>query len=246
MAGEPGSGTRPDGGASTGTRARSSPAAETASSLEVTEVTEAPSGKEPAIAERTAADLLPGLLDEHDDDGAGWQARWLDRSIFDRTVAPNVRRRTGRRAPAASRPRRFAPPHGQGGPTARATRIRSWPVPARGAPRAPCVRWQRHGAPPTRAPGRVTSTRLRIERSAGPPRPVDEPRSGPNVRGMHIWQPRDGDAWGGRGTATRGQPGSGPNVRGMHIWQPRDGDGARVDRTRGPLAVSRIERLYEP
>ena len=48
------------------------------------------------IDENTAADWLPGIRDEHDDD-AGWQARWLDRPTWDRTVTPNVRRRTGTR-----------------------------------------------------------------------------------------------------------------------------------------------------
>jgi excinuclease ABC subunit B len=70
------------------------------SALEVTEVTVVPAGEEPAIAAGTASDWLPGLRDEHDDeDSAGWQARWLDRPTWDRTVTPNVRRRTGRRSP---------------------------------------------------------------------------------------------------------------------------------------------------
>jgi hypothetical protein len=57
-------------------------------------------GEEPAIAEGTASDWLPGLRDEHDDEAsAGWQARWLDRPTWDRTVTPNVKRRTGRRGP---------------------------------------------------------------------------------------------------------------------------------------------------
>ncbi|MBP1704541.1 MAG: uvrB [Chloroflexi bacterium] len=66
--------------------------------LEVTAVTVVPAGEEPAVAEGTAADWLPGLRDEHEDEG-GWQARWLDRPTWDRTVTPNVRRRTGRRGP---------------------------------------------------------------------------------------------------------------------------------------------------
>ena len=69
------------------------------SALEVTEVTVMPAGEEPGIATGTAADWLPGLRDEHEDDDAGWQARWLDRPTWDRTVTPNVRRRTGRRGP---------------------------------------------------------------------------------------------------------------------------------------------------
>jgi hypothetical protein len=56
-----------------------------------------PAGEEPGVAEGTAADWLPGLRDEHEDDDAGWQARWLDRPTWDRTVTPNVKRRTGRR-----------------------------------------------------------------------------------------------------------------------------------------------------
>jgi excinuclease ABC subunit B len=68
--------------------------------LEVTSVEVVAAGDEPAIAEGTAADWLPGLRDEHDDeDGAGWQAKWLDPPTWDRTITPNVRRRTGRRTP---------------------------------------------------------------------------------------------------------------------------------------------------
>ena len=65
-----------------------------------------PAGEEPGVAEGTAADWLPGLRDEHEDDDAGWQARWLDRPTWDRTVTPNVKRRTGRR-PGSRRPRGF-------------------------------------------------------------------------------------------------------------------------------------------
>jgi superfamily II DNA/RNA helicase len=68
--------------------------------LEVTSVEVVGAGEEPAIGEGTAADWLPGLRDDHeDDDGAGWQAKWLDRPTWDHTVTPNVRRRTGRRGP---------------------------------------------------------------------------------------------------------------------------------------------------
>ena len=42
---------------------------------------------EPDIDENTVADWLPGIRDEHEDD-AGWQARWLDRPTWDRTVTP--------------------------------------------------------------------------------------------------------------------------------------------------------------
>ena len=38
----------------------------------------------------------PGIRDEHDDE-AGWQARWLDRPTWDRTVTPNILKRTGQR-----------------------------------------------------------------------------------------------------------------------------------------------------
>jgi superfamily II DNA/RNA helicase len=79
-------------------------------SFEVTSVTVMPAEEEPsetldgvpAIDENTAADWLPGIKDEHDDD-PGWQARWLDRPTWDRTVTPNVRRRTGTRAPRRRR-----------------------------------------------------------------------------------------------------------------------------------------------
>ncbi len=72
--------------------------------MEVTSVTVLPADEEPAaitdgvpgIDEGTAADWLPGIRDEHEDD-AGWQARWLDRPTWDRSVTPNVRRRTGQR-----------------------------------------------------------------------------------------------------------------------------------------------------
>ena len=52
-----------------------------------------------------AAELFPGIRDEHDDeDGQGWQARWLDRPTWDVSVTPNVRKRTGQR-PDPARPR---------------------------------------------------------------------------------------------------------------------------------------------
>ncbi|MEZ4596473.1 MAG: hypothetical protein R3C32_06305 [Chloroflexota bacterium] len=53
----------------------------------------------------TAADWLPGLRDEHEGDDAGWMARWLDRSTWDRSVTPNVIKRTGERRPRRSRRR---------------------------------------------------------------------------------------------------------------------------------------------
>jgi hypothetical protein len=79
-----------------------------APTLEVTTVTVLPAtADEPAdalaeVAAATASDWLPGIRDEHDDDG-GWQARWLDRPTWDRTVTPNVIRRTGTRPPRRRR-----------------------------------------------------------------------------------------------------------------------------------------------
>jgi excinuclease ABC subunit B len=77
-----------------------------APAFEVTSVTVLPADEEPSEtldgepvgAGSTASDWLPGIRDEHDDDG-GWQARWLDRQTWDRTVTPNVIRRTGERPP---------------------------------------------------------------------------------------------------------------------------------------------------
>jgi hypothetical protein len=74
--------------------------------MEITTVTVLPAGEEPSsapgldedAAAATASDWLPGIRDEHDDDG-GWQARWLDRPTWDHTVTPNVIRRTGARPP---------------------------------------------------------------------------------------------------------------------------------------------------
>ncbi|TMD29338.1 MAG: excinuclease ABC subunit UvrB [Chloroflexi bacterium] len=80
------------------------------SAIQVTTVTVLPASEEPSptlgdgdvsdaeVAAATASDWLPGIRDEHDDDG-GWQARWLDRQTWDRTVTPNVIRRTGARPP---------------------------------------------------------------------------------------------------------------------------------------------------
>ncbi len=75
--------------------------------MEVTSVTVLPADEEPVanldgvpgepgIDENTIADWLPGIRDEHDD-ATGWQARWLDRPTWDRTVTPNIRKRTGQR-----------------------------------------------------------------------------------------------------------------------------------------------------
>jgi excinuclease ABC subunit B len=73
--------------------------------LEVASVTVLPAGEEPGdgdTAEGTPSDWLPGIRDEHED-AAGWQARWLDRPTWDRTVTPNIRRRQGTRPPRRRR-----------------------------------------------------------------------------------------------------------------------------------------------
>jgi excinuclease ABC subunit B len=77
-----------------------------AETVRVTSIEVVPAGEEPveplasldggAPDEGTAADWLPGIRDEHEDDG-GWQARWLERPTWDRRVTPNVIRRTGTR-----------------------------------------------------------------------------------------------------------------------------------------------------
>ncbi|MBX3031528.1 MAG: excinuclease ABC subunit UvrB [Chloroflexi bacterium] len=96
--------------------------AETESLLEVTDVEVIRAGDEPAVGEPhghghghghgdadpdpdTAADWLPGLRDEHEDDDAGWMARWLDKSTWDRSVTPNVIKRTGERRTSRGRRR---------------------------------------------------------------------------------------------------------------------------------------------
>jgi excinuclease ABC subunit B len=84
-----------------------------APAFEVTSVTVLPAEDEPGDTlddnptpdENTASDWLPGIKDEHEDDG-GWQARWLDRPTWDHTVTPNVIHRTGTRAPRPGRRRR--------------------------------------------------------------------------------------------------------------------------------------------
>jgi hypothetical protein len=45
--------------------------------------------------ENTASDWLPGIRDEHEDTGR--TAAWRDRPTWDRTVTPNVLKRTGTR-----------------------------------------------------------------------------------------------------------------------------------------------------
>jgi excinuclease ABC subunit B len=70
------------------------------SALEVTEVKVLPAGEEPIdIDEGTAADVFPGLKDAHEDEDEGWMARWLDKPTWDRSVTPNVIKRTGTRKP---------------------------------------------------------------------------------------------------------------------------------------------------
>ena len=113
LAGRAGDGSGP-GGASgsraTSTRRPGQRAKEPdALALEVTTVTVLPAGtEEPSdalteTAAATASDWLPGIKDEHDDTDSGWQARWLDRPTWDRTVTPNVVKRTGARAPRRRR-----------------------------------------------------------------------------------------------------------------------------------------------
>jgi excinuclease ABC subunit B len=76
--------------------------------LEVTEVVVVPAGDEPCgdslMTAATASDWLPGIRDEHEDDG--WSAKWLDRPTWDHTVTPNVIKRTGTRPPGRGRRRR--------------------------------------------------------------------------------------------------------------------------------------------
>jgi excinuclease ABC subunit B len=86
---------------------RAAGAAALAPVMEVTSVTVLPADEEPAatldgipgesgIDENTVADWLPGIRDEHDDD-PGTRGRWQDRPTWDRSVTPNVRKRTGQR-----------------------------------------------------------------------------------------------------------------------------------------------------
>ena len=84
-----------------------------APAMEVTSVAVLPAEEEPAATldgepsgdEGTVSDWLPGIRDEHEDEG-GWQARWLERQTWDHTVTPNVIRRTGTRPPRPGRRRR--------------------------------------------------------------------------------------------------------------------------------------------
>ena len=112
-AGRAGNGSSPEGAAgsrATSTRRPGQRAREPeAMALEVTTVTVLPAGtEEPSdalseTAAATASDWLPGIKDEHEDSDGGWQARWLDRPTWDRTVTPNVVKRTGGRPPRRRR-----------------------------------------------------------------------------------------------------------------------------------------------
>lgn len=105
-AGRSGSGTARglDNAAASARGRRGAAVAAAGPALEVTSIQVLPADEEPAanldgepgVDENTVADWLPGIRDEHDDEG-GAQARWLDRPTWDRTVTPNIRRRTGQR-----------------------------------------------------------------------------------------------------------------------------------------------------
>jgi excinuclease ABC subunit B len=90
--------------------ARRDEAAAEHQTFEVTSVTVLPAEDEPAATLdgdpdghedadgtdlNTASDWLPGIKDEHED--LGKTAAWRDRPAWDRTVTPNIRRRTGAR-----------------------------------------------------------------------------------------------------------------------------------------------------
>jgi len=76
-----------------------------AAALDVTEVRviETTESDEQATAS-TASDWLPGIRDEHEEDG--WAARWVERPTWDHTVTPNVIKRTGQRPSSGGRRRR--------------------------------------------------------------------------------------------------------------------------------------------
>jgi excinuclease ABC subunit B len=74
--------------------------------MQVTEVTVLAADEDPLVGAATASDWLPGIKDEHEDDG-GWQARWLERPTWDRAVTPNIRRRTGQRPARTGRRRGY-------------------------------------------------------------------------------------------------------------------------------------------
>ena len=99
-----GGGSRGTSGARATGRGRPRGADIDAAGVRVSSVEVLPAGDEPAAVleepggtdEGTASDWLPGIRDEHDDEG-GWQAKWLDRQTWDHRVTPNVIRRTGQR-----------------------------------------------------------------------------------------------------------------------------------------------------
>ena len=75
-----------------------------AAALDVTEVrVVATTESEELTPADTASDWLPGIRDEHEDDG--WAAKWIDRPTWDHTVTPNVIKRTGQRPPRGRRRR---------------------------------------------------------------------------------------------------------------------------------------------
>jgi excinuclease ABC subunit B len=75
-----------------------------AAALDVTEVrVVATTESEELTPADTASDWLPGIRDEHEDDG--WAAKWIDRPTWDHTVTPNVIKRTGQRPPRGRRGR---------------------------------------------------------------------------------------------------------------------------------------------
>ena len=78
-------------------------AAAAGSVMEVMSVMVLPAEEEPSETldgepggDGTASDWLPGIRDEHDDTGGG-QGRWIERPTWDRTVTPNILKRTGQR-----------------------------------------------------------------------------------------------------------------------------------------------------
>ena len=73
--------------------------------MEVMSVTVLPAEEEPSetldgepvgVGDGTASDWLPGIRDEHDDSPGG-SGRWTERPTWDRTVTPNILKRTGQR-----------------------------------------------------------------------------------------------------------------------------------------------------
>ena len=75
-----------------------------AAALDVTEVqVVATTDLDELAGAATASDWLPGIRDEHEDDG--WAAKWVERPTWDHTVTPNVIKRTGQR-PQRGRRRR--------------------------------------------------------------------------------------------------------------------------------------------